>query len=257
MRARRIAIFVILLLAACACCMAGELCFVQMSDLHIKDQVSAQYLARAVEWLNNPETFAKKKPAFVVVTGDLSTSGLEEELSLCKAQLDKLKLAYYVIPGNHDISDEHPSFEKVFPGRTQYSMEVNGYKLLFHMGNTEPAVHDSVAPIRSWLQSEIEKTPKEMPVVLFTHHPYGKDAAYSVAGRGEIVKILKTRQVRAVLSGHFHGDTTAVEDGILFKTIPCLTNTRNNHDNTTAKGVMLYTVGPGYVSAKFVEFHDN
>jgi len=32
------------------------------------------------------------------VTGDLATSGLEEELALCKETLAKLSIPYYVLP---------------------------------------------------------------------------------------------------------------------------------------------------------------
>ena len=232
---------------------AEPICFVQISDLHISDEASTEYLARAVDWLNNPQTFGKQKPSFVVVTGDLATSGLDSELALAKRELDKLKLPYYVLPGNHDLSDEHKgAFEKIFPGRTQYSVEVSGCRLLFHAGNTEPTVDGTSAPIDKWLETEIEKTPSDQPVIMFTHYPYGKDVQYSQAGRKRVLKVLKQRKLLAVLSGHFHGESTVVEDGVLLKTIPCLTSTRNNHDGTRAKGAAVYTVDGDSISAKFI-----
>lgn len=232
---------------------AEPICFVQISDLHISDEASTAYLAKAVEWINNPQTFGKQKPSFVVVTGDLATSGLEAELALARRELDKLKLPYYVLPGNHDLSDEHKgSFEKVFPGRTQYSMEISGYRMLFHAGNTEPTPDGTSAPIDKWVEAEIAKIPKTQPVVMFTHYPYGKDVQYSQAGRKRVLKVLKQRKLLAVLSGHFHGESTVVEDGVLLKTIPCLTSTRNNHDGTRAKGAAVYTVDGDSISVRFV-----
>jgi len=235
-------------------CLAAEVCFVQISDLHIKDQASADYLARAVEWLNNPQTFGKNKPSFAAVTGDLSTSGLEEELALCKAALDKLGIPYYVLPGNHDLSDEHPSFEKVFPGRTRYSANFGGCRFLFDLGQIEESADGGSSALEKWLESEVSSTPEDTPVVLLTHYPYGKGVKYSVAGRKKVIKVLKSRKLMAVLSGHFHGSSTVVEDGILFKTIPCLTNTRGNHDGTTAKGAALYVVDENSISANFLQF---
>lgn len=232
---------------------AEPMCFVQISDLHISDEASTAYLAKAVDWINTPQTFGKQKPSFVVVTGDLSTSGLESELALCKRELDKLKLPYHVLPGNHDLSDEHKgSFEKIFPGRTQYSLDLSGYRLLFHAGNTEPTPDGTSAPIDKWIESEIAKTRKTQPVIMFTHYPYGKDVPYSQAGRKRVLKALKQRKLLAVLSGHFHGESTVVEDGVLLKTIPCLTSTRNNHDGTKAKGAAIYSVDDDSVSAKFI-----
>ena len=188
------------------------------------------------------------------MTGDLATSGLEEELGLCKATLDKLNIPYYVLPGNHDISDEHPgAFEKVFPGRTRYTLDAGGYRLLFDRGDNPKAADDGPSPFETWLESEVSKTPEDTPLILFTHHPYGKGVRYSVAGRKGVVKILKQRRLLAVLSGHFHGNTTVVEDGILFKTIPCLTGTRGNHDGTTAKGAVLYVVDENSISASFLQ----
>ncbi len=232
---------------------AEPVCFVQISDLHLSDEASTEYLARAVEWINNPQTFGKQKPSFVVVTGDLSTSGLESELALAKRELDKLKLPYYVLPGNHDLSDEHKgSFEKVFPGRMQYSIEVSGCRLLFHAGNTEPTVDGASAPIDEWIRAEVAKIPADRPVIMFTHYPYGKGVPYSQAGRKRVLEVLKQRRLLAVLSGHFHGETTVVEDGVLFKTIPCLTSTRNNHDGTKTKGTVIYTADGDSISAKFL-----
>ena len=61
---------VILLLLAAICCSAEQLCFVQISDVHVCDQDSQAYLNRAVDWLNSPDTFGKLHPSFVVLTGD-------------------------------------------------------------------------------------------------------------------------------------------------------------------------------------------
>lgn len=241
------------ILVVTAAASAEPICFVQISDLHISDEASTEYLAKAVEWLNNPQTFGKQKPTFVAVTGDLATSGLEAELSLARRELDKLKLPYYVLPGNHDLSDEHKgAFEKVFPGRTQYSLEVSGHRLIFHAGNAEPSVDGTATPIEKWLEAEIAKMPADQPVIMFTHYPYGKGVPYSQPGRKGVFKVLKQRKLLAVLSGHFHGDTTVVEDGVLFKTIPCLTSTRTNHDGTTTKGAAVYTVDGDAVSVKFI-----
>lgn len=242
----RTAIVLLAILALAANLCAAEFSFVQISDLHMKDQACAEYLAKAVEWLNDPETFGNQKPSFVVVTGDLATDGLEAELALCKTELDKLSLPYYVLPGNHDLHQgKLGNFEKVFPDRTRYFADLNGVRFLFDIGEV-----DETLP--AWVKSVISTSPEDALVIFLTHYPYGKGVRYRVPGREKVLDALKQRRLLAVISGHFHGDTTVVEDGVLFKTIPCLANSRGNHDGTAAKGAYLYTVDGDSISAKFL-----
>src|SRR5829696_9248997 len=55
--------------------------------------------------------------AFVVLTGDITELGKDEELKLAKRILDSLSVPYYIIPGNHDTGWSESgglSFTRVF-----------------------------------------------------------------------------------------------------------------------------------------------
>jgi hypothetical protein len=44
------------------------------------------------------------------------------------------------------------------------------------------------------------------------------------------------------MSGHFHGNTVNIENGVLMTTTACSSGTRGNHDGTKAKGYRVFRV---------------
>lgn len=230
-------------------CAASELCFVQISDLHVRNQSSASFLARAVNWLNDPRTFGGRKLSFVAVTGDLSDRGTQHELELCKIELSKLNVPYYVLPGNHDRLwlGLHSAYQKVFPGRDRYAFDLNGYRFIF----------DSGAPTAfgKWLPSQVASAPAGTGIVVLTHYPYGKGVEFAISGssRSRVINEMKKGHTLAVLSGHYHGATSKTQDGILFKTIPCLSSGRHNRDSSPI-GAQLYVLDGSRITTRFMPF---
>lgn len=251
---RAIIFAAVLWLAGIRC--AAEVCFVQISDLHIKDQASAAFVARAVDWLNDPRTFGNHKPAFIAITGDLSNKGTKAELQLCRVTLSKLKLPWYVIPGNHDvIAHGRPcDFDKVFPNSNRYTVEVGGYRFLFDSGSMNALTDAKNPSFGKWLQSQLSSAPANTRFVVFTHYPYGKNAPHCVNGRLRelVVNAMKKRRVLAVLSGHSHADSTVFENGVIFKTIPCLSSWRHNRRGVPGKVAALYVVDGDKVSMAYL-----
>jgi len=235
---------------------AAEVCFVQISDLHIKDKASAAFVARAVDWLNDPKTFGNRKPAFIAITGDLSNKGTKCELQLCRVTLSKLKLPWYVIPGNHDvIAHGRPcDFDKVFPNSNRYTVEAGGYRFLFDSGSMNAVTDGKNLSFEKWLQSQLSSAPATTRFVIFTHYPYGKSAVHGVKGqlRERVIKALRNGRVLAVLSGHSHADSTVFENGVIFKTIPGLSSWRHNRRGVPGKVAALYVVDGGKVSMAYL-----
>jgi 3',5'-cyclic AMP phosphodiesterase CpdA len=234
-----------------------EMCFVQISDLHICNRSSANYLSRAVEWLNDPRTFGSHKPAFVAVTGDLSDSGAKDELWMCRTALSKLRVPWYPIPGNHDcmIHGIHTAYDDVFPDRERYAFSLGGYRFLFDSGSMYAITSTKRPRFDKWLASEIASTPPGRDIVVFTHYPYGNHVKFAVGPsmRKKVVDVLHQGHVLAVLSGHYHGDTTRTESGILYKTVPCLSGLRHNLDSSP-HGVTLYVIQGSKITAQFIPF---
>jgi 3',5'-cyclic AMP phosphodiesterase CpdA len=75
--------------------------FAFLSDTHIgsPNGSAEEDLRRSVRDIN-----AMSDIAFVVLTGDITELGTNEELKLAKQVLDSLDVPWYIIPGNHDNS---------------------------------------------------------------------------------------------------------------------------------------------------------
>ena len=73
--------------------------FIHISDTHIgsPDGKAEEDLRRTVEDINRMTGIA-----FVVLTGDITELGTDDEIKRAKEILDGLKVPWYIIPGNHD-----------------------------------------------------------------------------------------------------------------------------------------------------------
>src|SRR5258705_13908813 len=73
--------------------------FAFLSDTHIgsPDGKAEEDLRRTVADINQMTDIA-----FVVITGDITELGTNEEIKRAKHIFDELKVPYHIIPGNHD-----------------------------------------------------------------------------------------------------------------------------------------------------------
>ena len=71
--------------------------FTLLSDIHVTPgNENETQLRKAVEEING------NKSEFVILSGDLTNEGSDEQLLNVKSILDQLKKPIYVIPGNHE-----------------------------------------------------------------------------------------------------------------------------------------------------------
>src|SRR3970040_201553 len=76
---------------------SGNIKFVQLTDLHVSVGNENDFLLQnIVKEINNSDN------EFVVVTGDLTNRGANDELKQVHSILTNLKIPYYVISGNHE-----------------------------------------------------------------------------------------------------------------------------------------------------------
>src|SRR6185436_3120090 len=73
--------------------------FAFLSDTHIgsPNGSAEEELRRSVRDINT-----MKDIAFVVLTGDITELGTDQELQAARKILDSLTVPYHIIPGNHD-----------------------------------------------------------------------------------------------------------------------------------------------------------
>jgi len=224
-----------------------------MNDLHVKDARSTAFVNHAVEKIN-----ATPNLRFVVVLGDLSTSGQLSEFNLAKTSLDRLAKPCLTLPGNHDVQGNGPdiyaNFEKVF-GPTQWIRE-EGDWLFIGLNSCEGALSDvTIAPDRiSWLRKQINKVKPGRPIGLFAHHPFNPNTKkYRVKNADEVLGLFSGHSLKLVAAGHWHGNQVEEHNGILFTTTACCTSTRENFDETPAKGYRLFHFDHDKVETEFVE----
>src|SRR5580765_7061854 len=99
--------------------------FAFLSDTHIgsPDGKAEEDLKRTVADINQMTDIA-----FVVITGDITELGTNDEIKRAKNLFDELKVRYYIIPGNHDTGWSESggdSFIKTF-GNDKFSFEYSG-----------------------------------------------------------------------------------------------------------------------------------
>ncbi|MGZ8538966.1 MAG: outer membrane protein assembly factor BamB family protein, partial [Flavisolibacter sp.] len=144
--------------------------------------------------------------AFVVITGDITELGTNDELRLAKEIFDGLKVPYYIIPGNHDTGWSESgglSFTSVF-GYDKFFFEHNGIHFIGCASGPYVRMSDGHVPrdAVNWMKKKLKKLKKEEPVVFLNHYPLdnGLDNWY------EVIDLLKTKNTILALCGHGHNN---------------------------------------------------
>ena len=131
--------------------------FAFISDTHIgsPNGSAEEDLRRTVADINSmPEI------AFVVLTGDITELGTDEEIKLAKEILSELKVPYYILAGNHDTGWSESggvSFSKIF-GYDKLSFNFNGIQFLGCASGPYVRMSDGHIPrgAVNWLDKELK-----------------------------------------------------------------------------------------------------
>ncbi len=98
-----------------------------ISDTHIGATTGEEDLRRTVADINK-----QKDLDFVVITGDITEMGTNEELKLAKSIFSQLNIPFYIMPGNHDTGWSESggvSFIKEF-GYDKFTFDHKGYRFI-------------------------------------------------------------------------------------------------------------------------------
>jgi 3',5'-cyclic-AMP phosphodiesterase len=152
----------------------------QVTDPHIKAVGQLAYrqvdtaanLARCIDHLLG----LKQRPDLVLMTGDLTDFGREDEYRLLRELIAPLPMPVYVIPGNHD---ERENFRRAFddhsylPAAGKLHYVVDNYPIRMIGLDTTIAGKSGGevdAACLAWLADRLAAAP-EKPTLLFMHHP--------------------------------------------------------------------------------------
>jgi uncharacterized protein (TIGR03382 family) len=202
----------------------GPFTFVVAADTHIshaQEYFGAAELASAV----SAATALDPPPAFFTVLGDITQGSEPGDYDLVDLALGGLDVPWIPVPGNHDWYDDGEAWFKRY-GPDNYSFDLGGvHFVVWNMAMTD---HE----IRAYLGNELERVPKDMPIVALTHAPPNP----------EVIEALRGLGIDYVLTGHTHSNRVVDHGGLIeLNTEPLL---MGGLDFTPA-GYRVITVEPG------------
>jgi 3',5'-cyclic-AMP phosphodiesterase len=173
------------------------------------------------------------RPDVLVITGDLTESGLPEEYALVRSMLDKLDLPTLLIPGNHDVREAMIAGLDLGPhadlagGFIQFKADLGPLRLIgldtLLPGSSAGAICDARLDFLEQSLAEAEGR----PVILFTHHPPFScglgymDAVMLKDGAERLTGIVARHpNVERVLSGHHHRPVQLRYAGTIGQVVP-------------------------------------
>ena len=185
--------------------------FVHISDTHIgsPNGGAEEDLRRTVKDINE-----RNDIAFVVITGDITELGTDDELRSAKAILDGFKIPWYIIPGNHDAGWSESggeSFIKTF-GNDKFVFDQAGIRFIGCASGPYVRMSDGHVPRSAlmWMDTILARTSRTQPLIFLNHYPLdpGLDNWYEITDR------LNRYHTLAVLCGHGHANRLMNFDSI-------------------------------------------
>ncbi|GDX41875.1 serine/threonine protein kinase [Bacteroidota bacterium] len=185
--------------------------FAFVTDTHIGSPNGAaeEDLRRTVQDINE-----QKDLAFVLLTGDITELGTQEELLLAKKILDSLKIPWYIIPGNHDTGWSESGglgFTQIF-GMDRFSFSHGGIQFIGCASGPYVRMSDGHVPrdAVNWLDSTLAALPDNSPLVMVNHYPLDNslDNWYEVTDR------VRKKNIALAICGHGHANKKMDFEGI-------------------------------------------
>jgi 3',5'-cyclic-AMP phosphodiesterase len=203
----------------------------QLSDLHIGTAHGELDAAAALGAALDAVNALPDRPDAVLVSGDLTHEGTDEQYEIAHEMLMRLQMPTYVLPGNHDDRDRLRRHFGLAGGAGAPILEAVdlGPLRLVSLDSTRPGADGGQldAERLAWLDRTLAEAP-EQPTLLAMHHPplltgvapwdeIGVPAAERKA-LGEV--LARHRQVRRVVAGHMHRTIMAELAGCAVLAIP-------------------------------------
>lgn len=212
--------------------MTESLFFVHFSDTHIQapdkktlfDLDTTAKLRAAFAHVRTLE----RKPAFVVISGDLTQDGDTNDYRHLKAVLDEemaaLDIPLYVALGNHDYREPFcEGFLRTEPsGRSYYYSALESGLRLIVLNTQTPGTHsgrlDTVQ--LDWLRRELA-TPAPLGTIVVLHHPVVPTPTalmdkHLLDNPADLERAIAGSDVIGLLAGHIHYANIG-----LFAGVPC------------------------------------
>jgi hypothetical protein len=259
-------------LLACPLLLSGQ-SFIQMSDpqfgMYTKDQ---DFAHETVNFEFAIATANRLKPAFVVITGDLTNKAGDAaqiaEFQRIAAKLDP-KIRLFRVAGNHDVGNEATTeslarYREAY-GPDYYSFRIGdiaGFVLNSNLEKATAKVPEEAAKMESWFRAELSKAKRDgaKQLIVFQHIPFfmkDPDEAevydnVTLDARKRYLKLLHEYGVQQVFTGHYHHEAEA-RDGDLEIHI---TGPVGMPLKDGKSGMRIGKVAEGKITQKYYDFGD-
>jgi outer membrane protein assembly factor BamB/predicted phosphohydrolase len=171
-----------------------------LADIHLSPGTASESnLRRVVEDMNSGNT------DFVILAGDISNVGSDEEFMAIKNILDDLKKPLYLLPGNHETNWSESgglTFNKLW-GDDRFFFSRDGFTFVGY--NTGPFMKMGDGFVKQedvlWLERKIKTSVPEGNILIsFSHYPLIE----GLSNWPEVTGILNSYGCRLALCGHGH-----------------------------------------------------
>lgn len=207
--------------------------YAHVTDTHVGSQTGSSDLTKTVNDIN-----LQSDLDFVLLTGDITEFGSDDELLEAKKIISKLKIPCYIVPGNHDSKwseSGNNSFVKIF-GAEQFAFEKGGYLFIGTASGPNMRMAPGLVPREQivFLDSVIKNRKQvSQPVIFVNHYPLDE----SLANWYKVIDLLKSANIQLTLLGHGH--TNRVYN---FEGIPGVMGRSNLQTNKVETGYNLVTI---------------
>jgi 3',5'-cyclic AMP phosphodiesterase CpdA len=192
-----------------------------------------------------------RQPAFVLLLGDLSNHGSIQSLDSIARLAAGLGIPVHTVPGNHDndLEGDTRTYARAFPAGLNQVFEYQGWQWVGLDSTDSNRWFDTQvaeAHLR-WLDARLPALDPAKPTVLFTHFPLapgiGMPGGQVMTPKNAEAVLARFEHfnLRAALSGHFHGRTERPHGAARLYTGACCARVVFNHDGDTPKGWYLFT----------------
>jgi len=205
-----VAALILFFLIGAGIAQAQTLRFAHVTDTHIGSNLADEDLLRTVADIN-----AQPDISFVILSGDVTEFGSDEELLKARQIMDQLNKPWYVVPGNHDSKwseSGNNSFVRIF-GAEEFVFEKAGFFFIGTASGPNMRMAPGLVPREQvvFLDSILSNmTDPDQPVISVNHYPLDE----SLSNWYLITDKLKTRNIKATLLGHGHSNKLFSFEGI-------------------------------------------
>lgn len=142
--------------------------------------------------------------SFVVQLGDISDFGLNKEFRWINKRLEKLKVPYLTVIGNHDMLANGRAVYKEMFGAEDFSFDHNNSRFIFLNTNSQEVGFNGSLPNLEWLQQQVSSGTHLNNVFVFSHVAPFSTAFDKVLEQPFTTLLSNHTNVRLSIHGHEH-----------------------------------------------------